>query len=325
VASMRQLELNKMEQMWLLDGTNIFYQYYHSPFRELSAACNACCGIGYVFHSLYKESKSDLRMTCDRCYGSGREPTKATWLFTRNMLAIIRKNAPKYLCVVFDGNRADLHRRKLHPEYKANRGLDCERPKDIEPQLKRIKQILELLQIPTIECTGYEADDAIATLANKHASGNREVVVVSRDKDLKLLLTNPNIFCFNPITKQYSSLATAGKQFGVRTDQLFDYFTLVGDKVDNIPGVSGCGPKTAVKLLKKYNTFKQIKQAAAWGHLGNVGKVLIASAKQCELTRQLLTLDTKVSGLPELKALKCPELDLSGVAPLFKQLEFKVM
>lgn len=297
-------------QLYLLDGSNIFYRCYHAPFRNLSVPCPKECG-----------GAED----CSRCEGTGHEPTKATWLFTRQLLQIIRDKKPKYLAVLFDGDRSALERRKLYPAYKANRG---DKPGGVRPQMKRIKQIVEALGIHLIQCDGYEADDAIATLAVRYASPECEVVILSRDKDLGQLCTNPDIFCFDPLTAEWRAKKTAGKKFGVRTSQLIDFFVLTGDASDNIPGVGGFGGKTAAKYLQRYKNIEDMVIAATMGHLPQrlAEKLVKAHASGWVRTsRRLIRLDTQVALDISPSDLVVPKLRLKNAGPIFRVLRFENM
>lgn len=296
------------EQVYLLDGSNIFYRCFFAPFRNLSVTCN--CGAS---------------PDCIRCEGTGEEPTKATWLFVRQLLKILRDKKPKYMAVVFDGDRAALRRREVYPEYKANRK---DKPEGVRPQLKRIKQIVKTLGLTVVQCKGYEADDAIATLAVQFAQPGREVVILSRDKDLGQLCLNPDIFCFDPLTAEWRARKTAGKRYGIKTRQLVDFFVLTGDSSDNVPGVGGIGEKTAGKLLQRYKNIEEMIIAATMGHLPPAIARSIVKANDSgwiKTSRRLIRLDTQVGLSFTPSDLIVPPLGLKKVRPLFRLLNFREM
>lgn len=333
---MKQMELFNDETggtispavMMLIDGNSSFHQYLHAPFRNLSVVCGDCDGLGLVkvLHTGVTIPARVQTASCKTCGGTGREITKAVYLFTRMILDVIKTKRPKYLAVVFDGPRHLLHRRKIDINYKANRDKAGEPPRyDVEPQLNRIKQILAALGITTIQCRGYESDDCIATLAVKYATLAREVVIVSRDKDFSVLCHNDYIFVYDPIKRTWLARKTAGAKFGVKTERLADYFALVGDTADNIPGVRGWGPKTAARHLKRYKGIEALLYGAEMRVLGKPGVSLLAAYRSGVLaqTQALLRLVTDVPGLPGRNGLRCPDIDLKRAEPLFRLLNFR--
>src|ERR1044072_914505 len=153
--------------LWLVDANNLIHRYYHSPGPALSCKCQKCQGRGTWNNRPGGPIKGDSVFKCITCDGTGIEQTKATYAFTQTLLRILGQNKPDYLAVIFDGPGDKLIRRQWYPQYKANRP-----PTDLAlvQQIKRCKQISKPLGICTIECEGYESDDAIATLALSHAS-----------------------------------------------------------------------------------------------------------------------------------------------------------
>lgn len=301
-----------MNQIYLIDGTNQFYRFFYAPFRNLDTLCPDCNGTGNCGD-------------CRTCEGTGREQTKATYLFTKEILRIIREKKPKYLAVAFDGKRDNLKRTKLYPAYKQNRS--SERPEGVTPQLRRIKQILNALQITTINCKTYEADDAIATLATKYAK-KLEVIIVSSDKDLSQLCNSENVFIYDPIKQSYSAKKTAGAKFGIRTDQLLDYFTLTGDVADNVRGIKGWGPKTAQKYLNQYLDLDAIIAHARHGVLpAKLAKNLLDAVEngQIKLNQQILKLDSEIENLPKLSDMRISNFDIINARALFRVLNFRNM
>lgn len=309
----------KPKSLWLIDGSAAFYRAFYAPFQSLSVECPECGA----------DKKED---DCPHCSGTGREPTKGTYLFITQMLRLIKLRQPDYLCIAFDGNRADLYRRRISPAYKANRDTGAAPDPLIEPQFNRVKQLLKALGIAAVQCSGYEADDALATLAIQHAGETLEANIVARDKDFAVLCKNPNIFCYDPLRDNWTVLATAGSKYGIRTDQLLDYFTLIGDASDNIKGVPRCGPAIASKLLKRFDTVEGILEGCR-ANADLVPRKLAPRILGAEadgtlaLAKRLITLDCNVPGMPTLDDLRMKSLDIgpdTKAGKLFKMLRIHV-
>ncbi|MCX6025965.1 MAG: DNA polymerase I, partial [Chloroflexi bacterium] len=187
---------------------------------------------------------------------SAGEPTAGVFGFTSILLSLIDKERPEYLAVAFDTGRT--FRDDLYPEYKATRE---KMPEDLRPQIERIRQVVRAFGLPILEAEGFEADDVLGTVAKRAAAEGWEVVILTGDRDL-LQLVDERI----RIRLAGRSLAEAAdytpdmvrEQYGVGPEQFVDYKALVGDKSDNIPGVSGIGEKSAVELLRAHPTLEAI-------------------------------------------------------------------
>src|SRR4030042_2060913 len=184
---------------------------------------------------------------------SSGEPTAGVFGFTSILLRLLEQDRPEYLAVTFDTGKT--FRDKLFPEYKATR---AKMPDDLRPQMVRIRQLVDAFNIPRLEVEGYEADDVLGTVARLAVSQGYGVKIITGDRDL-LQLVDDRILVNLPgktIADAKDYRAADVKDFlGVRPDQVVDYKALVGDKPANIPGVMGVGEKTAVGLLKEYNTL----------------------------------------------------------------------
>jgi 5'-3' exonuclease len=299
-----------MKKLCLLDGSGMFYRYLYCPGRQLSVPCANC-------------NTDCIGDNCFYCNGTGREPTKAVWHCTSFILKLMKEYQNEGLVVFFDGPRKLLKRKKLYPEYKKGRG---NHPEGYKPQLRRIKQIISALGICLINCREFEADDYIATVALRYVTTKREVVIVTRDKDMLQLCINDNIFCYDPITNKYAAKLTAGKRYGIATTQLLDYFILIGDSADNVPGVSGVGEKTAAKLLNRYRDIADVIVAATMGHLPKklAASICKASANGwLKTSRELLTLDMQVPVEISRKDMLTPEIDMKLIRPILRRLQFQ--
>ena len=234
------------------------------------------------------------------------EPTGAIRGFV-SMLGVLRKLYPaEYLACVFDAP-GKTFRDDIYTEYKATRTA---MPDDLAAQIAPIHECVRALGWPLLMIEGIEADDVIGTLA-RHAEGQGVRTVVSTsDKDLAQLV-NANVTLVNTMTRDGGKpevLDEAGvvARFGVRPEQIVDYLTLVGDSVDNVPGVDKVGPKTAVKWLQQYGSLDGIV-AHADEIGGKVGENLRAARDWLPTARKLVTVltDGDVSAhVPQFDALR---------------------
>jgi len=180
-------------------------------------------------------------------------PVSVVYGLTRDLLDIINKKKPSYLLFAMDA-AGPTFRHEQFEDYKANR---AEMPADLVTQIPLIRQLFEVMGIPCLELAGYEADDVLATLATQTVALGGECIIATADKDARQLI-GENVRLLN-----LRNNAIIGKQelvddWGLRPDQVVDYLSLVGDAVDNVPGVPGIGPKTASELLKKYESLENL-------------------------------------------------------------------
>ena len=183
------------------------------------------------------------------------EPTGAVYGFLRMMLRYIDDWSPEYLAVVFDTGKPSF-RRDLYEPYKANRQAP---PPDFEVQMRMIYRLLKAMGIAVYDLDGFEADDVIATMAEKVKTRGSSAVILSADKDL-LQLVDEHVEVLRPGNNETKRCDTAEVEqiLGVRPDQVVDYLALVGDSSDNIPGVPGIGEKSAIELLRQYGTLEEL-------------------------------------------------------------------
>ncbi len=217
------------------------------------------------------------------------EPTGALFGVV-NMLRAHLKEQPEYVAFVLDAP-GKTFRDDLDPEYKANRPP---MPDELRAQVEPMMSIVEALGFPIIRISGVEADDVIGTLAVQGAQAGIDVVVSTSDKDMAQLVA-PRVMLVNTMSgSKLDSDAAVIEKFGVRADQIIDYLALMGDKVDNIPGVDKCGPKTAAKWLAEYDTLDGvIANADKIG--GKIGENLRAVIDRLPLNRTLTTIKTDVA------------------------------
>jgi len=255
-----------------------------------------------------------------------REPTNMTYGFVGMLLKLLRgaekhmEGPPDYLAVALDvsGDRGTF-RSEIYPEYKATRP---EPPEDLFPQVERCLAMLETLGVPVIGAQGFEADDVIASLIDrlreKHPDLN--VRIVSKDKDLKQLL-GKRVELYDVHTDDVIDIDVLRKDTGLAPSQIVDMLALMGDTVDNVPGVEGVGPKTAAKLIEQYGSLDDLL-AHADEIKGKRGERLREAAGQLPLSRELVTLRHDVDLDFDLERARVAKLNLQALFPLFKELGF---
>ena len=216
------------------------------------------------------------------------EPTGALFGVV-NMLRATLKEKPDYVAFVVDAP-GKTFRDDLYAEYKANRPP---MPDDLRAQVQPMCDIVHALGIDILRVPGVEADDVIGTLALAGAADGLEVTISTGDKDFAQLV-RPGVELVNTMTgSRTDSDAAVMDKFGVRADQIVDYLALMGDTVDNVPGVEKCGPKTAAKWLAEYGTLDGVI-AAAPAMKGKIGENLRAALPRLPLNRDLVTIRTDV-------------------------------
>jgi DNA polymerase-1 len=271
-------------------------------------------GSSYLYRAFHALQRADLR-------NKKGEPTGAIY-GVLNMLRRLQKDSPAdYVACVFDA-KGRTFRDDLYPGYKANRPP---MPDDLALQIAPLKEAIATMGWPLLEIEGVEADDVIGTLARRAEREGMRVVIASGDKDLAQLV-NPGITIENadPRSGEREILDEAGVEgkFGVKPERMIDYLTLVGDSVDNVPGVEKVGPKTAVKWLTQYGSLDNVIRHAS-DIPGVVGENLRKSLDWLPKARALLTIKCDVD-LPVAPAdLEMRPRDTGKLAELFARFEFK--
>lgn len=228
------------------------------------------------------------------------EPTGALFGVV-NMLRSTLKEKPDYVAFVLDAS-GPTFRDALYPQYKAQRPP---MPEELRAQVEPMRRIVEALGFPLLCIDGVEADDVIGTLALQGAAEGMEVTISTSDKDFAQLV-RPGVALVNTMSgSRLDSEATVIDKFGVRPEQIVDLLALMGDTVDNVPGVDKCGPKTAAKWLGEYGTLDAII-ANANQVKGKIGENLRAALPRLPLNRELVTIKTDVplEGGPTTLALR---------------------
>ena len=182
------------------------------------------------------------------------QPINALHGFADFLAGLISQVQPQHIAVAFDESLTSSFRNQIDPNYKANREPA---PAELKAQFGRCRALCDALGLWHMASESFEADDFIATLTRRAQAAGQAVVIVSRDKDLAQLL-GPHDSLWDFAANQHMRLDGVLAKFGVRADQMLDYQALVGDTVDNIPGIAGVGPKAAVALLAAFDTLDSI-------------------------------------------------------------------
>ena len=250
--------------------------------------------------------------------------TSAIMGFTNSLLDVIKRERPDHLAVCFDKGGSQL-RTELFTDYKANRD---ETPEPISLAVPYIQKILEAMHIPVVVKEGYEADDIIGTLAKQAEKEGYQVFMVTPDKDFAQLVSE-NIFMYRPARMgngiEIWGIPEVQKKFEIeRPEQVIDYLGMMGDAVDNIPGLPGVGDKTAKKFLKTYGSMEALLENA---HeiKGKLGEKIQAHKEQGVLSKELATILLDVPVIFEAEDYALSEPDQSKVSVLFEELEFRRM
>ncbi|NBW86456.1 MAG: hypothetical protein EBR23_06420 [Planctomycetia bacterium] len=177
-------------------------------------------------------------------------PVSVLFGLTRDLLDIVEKKKHDYLVCAMDPP-GPTFRHEKYADYKANR---AEMPADLVPQIPLVRRLLQAFGIPCLEVTGYEADDVLATIAARTVAAGGDCTIATSDKDARQLL-GPHVTLLNLRTNQPLGSAELMAEWSIRPDQVVDFLSLVGDSVDNVPGVPGIGPKIASELLQTHGTL----------------------------------------------------------------------
>jgi 5'-3' exonuclease len=250
----------------------------------------------------------------DNWHTKGGQPVSAVYGYTKFLLDFLEQSGmPTHCAAAFDESLGSNYRNDIYPLYKASRELPDE---ELAFQLDACRRITECLGIPAYGGSRYEADDYIATLANLSRKNSIPVTVVTRDKDLGQLILGQADNWWDFAKGELIDASAFAQRFGVRPEQFADYLALVGDPVDDIPGVPGVGPKTAARLLQEFSTLEQLAKG-----LGSVADLSIRGAAgiaqklqdnwaQVLLARQLTGLEENI---PELGTLPSFQLQPDNV------------
>lgn len=245
-------------------------------------------------------------------------PTNALYGYLSMTVKLLREMKPDYMAYCFD-SKEDGFREELFPDYKANRS---EMPEEMIPQLPYFTKIIETLGIPCFQQAGVEADDIIGTLAVMAAKKQIEVTIVSGDKDFAQLIT-PTIKMYDTMKDVVYDVDGVKEKWGITPDQMIDYLSMIGDSSDNIPGVAGVGPKTALKLFDQYPSLDEIYKNIDSVKPDKLREKLINSKDIAYLSKQLVTIKTDIELNADVESLKLKPVNKAEMVELLNELDFK--
>ena len=248
---------------------------------------------------------------------SAGRPTNAVYGFVTMLRKMVREHSPDLLAAAWDGPQRTL-RHEAYAEYKANRVAMAD---DLATQLPEIREALAAYRIPVIELPGYEADDVIGSLAKKAESQGYDVVIVTADKDMLQLVSGDRIRVFHTGKEVFLDDSGVTAFFGVAPGQVGDVLALMGDSVDNIPGVPGVGQVTARKWITEYGNLTALLEHAD-EIKGKVGESLRAHREDALLSRRLVEIPVDLPVPFDPTALRRSEPDFGRLKDLFVRLEF---
>ena len=280
-----QKEAPPEKTLYLIDGTAYVYRAYHA-IRGLS--------------------------------NSKGLPTNAAFGFTRMLLKLIQDRSPAYLVMLFDA-KGPTFRHERYPEYKANRPP---MPEDLSVQIPLIKKIVQGFRLPEFEKPGFEADDLIGTLSRMAEAAGFSVIMVTGDKDFIQLVTDKSII-WDPMKDETIDQTAVKQKFGVEPHQMVDVMGLSGDAVDNIPGVPGIGPKTALALIQAFRSMNELYNRVDSITKKKQKENLVRFKDQAFLSRELVTIKTDVPLTCDLEDFTFQDPDTAVLSQLFKELEFR--
>ena len=279
-------ENSPLSPLILVDGSSYLFRAYHVPYLQALSTADG-------------------------------QPTGAI-TGVLNMIRSLKKDYPNGNVVVIFDAKGKTFRNDLYPEYKANRPP---MPDDLRTQIAPLHNIISAMGLPLLVIPGVEADDVIGTLAQQASEQGIETVISTGDKDMAQLVT-PHVRLINTMTDVELNEEGVCEKFGVRPDQIIDYLALMGDKVDNIPGVVKCGPKTAVKWLTEHGTLDEVI-ANADKVKGKIGENLRDALEQLPLSYELATIKCDVELEQSAEQLLPVEPDISALTALYQEFELK--
>ena len=274
----------KHKTLYLIDGTAYIYRAYHA-IRNLS--------------------------------NSKGLPTNAVFGFARMLIKLIKEKSPEYMVMFFDA-KGPTFRHDMYKDYKANRPP---MPDDMAIQLPYIREVAEGFNLPVIEQQGFEADDLIGSLSQLAQKNGFEVVMVTGDKDFMQLVTDKAII-WDPMKEKTLDLDSVNARYGLKPDRIIDAMGLWGDASDNIPGVPGIGEKTALSLIKEFNSMENLYDNIDKITKKKLKENLVTFKEQAFLSKKLVTIDTEIPLALDPEEFKVTPPDAAKLSLLFNKLEF---
>ncbi|MBV0889609.1 DNA polymerase I [Komagataeibacter oboediens] len=244
-------------------------------------------------------------------------PVNAVYGFSNMLSRLLREHAGTHLAVIFDAGRHTF-RNDLYDEYKAHRP---EPPEDLRPQFSLVRDATAAFGVPALEEAGWEADDLIAAYARKVTDAGGQCTIYSSDKDLMQLI-RPGVMMMDPIKNRPIGAKEVEAKFGVTPDKVAQVQALIGDPVDNVPGVPGIGPKTASALMAEYGSLDAILAGAEGMKASKRRDNLLAHADMARLSLQLVTLREDAPCPEPLSDLACCDVDMARLGAWLSDMGF---
>ncbi len=252
------------------------------------------------------------------------EPTSAVYGFMTQLLKVLESHKPDYIAVAFDSKEKTFR----HEKYEAYKSSREEMPEDMIPQLERIKQIIDALKIPVYILPGFEADDIIGTAVKKAEKLGLISLAITPDKDYfqlateKTKIVRPGKSTDEVIIYDKKKII---EELGFEPQFMVDYLALIGDSSDDIPGVPGIGPKTALPLVQKFGTIENIYDNLNKIEKESIRKKLIENKEKAFLSKDLATIHTQVPLEFDFEKAKFEKPDFEKLREIFLELEFKTL
>ena len=285
-------KIQKTDHFYLIDGSGYIFRAYYAlpPLTRKSDGLptGAVSGFCSMLFKLLEDSKSNQNL-----------------------------QKPTHFAVIFDSARKTF-RNEIYSDYKANRS---EAPDDLAPQFDYIRKSVLAFNLPSVELINYEADDLIATYADKILSQGAKVTIVSSDKDL-MQLFKKNVRIFDPMKNKFVNEDDVQKKFGVDSSKVIDVQALAGDSSDNVPGVPGIGIKTAAELINKYGNLETLLKSAGEIKQNKRRETLLENKDKALISKKLVTLKQDAPVDRELEEFRLKEIDKDKLYKFLREMEF---
>jgi DNA polymerase-1 len=263
---------------------------------------------------------------------SSGQVTQAVYIFTNMLRKLLQDEKPNYIAAIFE-SKEKTFRHETFAGYKANR---LAMPEDLASQIPYILRLCEALNIPVINAPGFEADDVIGTLAKQIAAQKLQAVIVSNDKDMCQLVSDPYVICMRTNSQvvkrkefvppiEWCDEAWVEKKFGVPASKVVDLLGLMGDSIDNIPGAPGIGSKGAVQVITQFGSIEEALNRWEEVKHKTYRESLRDNADLIRQSRELARIRLDVEVELDLDQVRAREPDRSAAYELFKELEFAAL
>lgn len=243
-------------------------------------------------------------------------PTNAIFGFINMINKFVSDNNPDYFVAVFDSGGKSF-RNDIFPEYKANRG---DAPEDISLQFPKIIDYLQARGIKVLSMENYEADDIIGSISEKYKK-KFNIKILSGDKDFTQLI-GPSVSMIDTMKNKITGPEEVVSKYGLKPNQMIDYFALVGDAIDNIPGVKGIGPKTALSLMEEFKNLDNLYNSLDSIDKDRIRNLLSNFKEEAFLSKELVTIDTTLEVPSKINDFRIAPPNEEKLNLIFTELEF---